>query len=112
MLLLHTTGAQSGQERINPLVHQPLPSGDVAIFASKGGAPTNPDWYHNLVAHPDASIEVATDRGIEQRDVSARVAEGAERAEIWERQKQLRPNFADYERSTARVIPVLVLTKR
>jgi deazaflavin-dependent oxidoreductase (nitroreductase family) len=61
VLLLHHTGAKSGTERVNPLVYQPLDNGRYAIFASKGGADTNPDWFHNLVAHPHTTIEVGTD---------------------------------------------------
>ena len=104
MLLLHTTGARSGAKRVNPLVYQP-DGENLVIFASKGGAPTHPDWYHNLVAHPDVTVEVG-DRTVPMR---ARVAEGAERERIWERQKKVMPGFADYEANTTRVIPVVVL---
>jgi deazaflavin-dependent oxidoreductase (nitroreductase family) len=104
LLLLHHTGARTGTERVNPLAYQKLADG-YAVFASKGGAPTNPDWYHNLVANPKARVEVGTDTF----DVVARVAEGDERDRIWEEQKQLMPGFADYERTTTRQIPVVVL---
>lgn len=104
MLLLHTTGARSGAERVNPLVYQP-DGENLVIFASKGGAPTHPDWYHNLATHPDVTVEVG-DRTVPMR---ARVAEGAERERIWERQKKVMPGFADYEANTTRVIPVVVL---
>jgi deazaflavin-dependent oxidoreductase (nitroreductase family) len=107
MLLLHTTGAKSGQERVNPVAYQDL-GGSVAIFASKAGADTNPDWYHNLVAHPEVTIEV----GSETKPVTARVATGAEREEIWTKQKELMPGFGDYETKTDRVIPVIVLEDR
>ena len=105
VLLLHHTGAKTGTERVSPLVYQPV--GDrYAIFASKGGAPTNPDWYHNLVAHPDVSVEVGT----QTIPVQARVLGGSEREEIWDRQKRERPNFADYEvKAGARQIPVILL---
>jgi len=107
LLLLHSKGARSGQERVNPLAYQPV--GDAfAIFASKGGAPPNPDWYYNLVAHPEARVEVGTDT----IEVTAHVAEGKEREDIWERQKQQVPAFAGYERKTDRVIPVIVLARR
>lgn len=107
MLILHSTGARSGQERVIPLVYQQV--GDAyAIFASKAGAPTNPDWYHNLVAEPSASIEVGT----ETVPVTARVLEGDERDAIWARQKELMPGFADYEAATTRTIPVVVLERR
>ena len=105
LLLLHHRGARSGVERVNPLAYQTLDGGDWAIFASKGGAPTNPDWYHNLRANPRARIEVGT----ETHDVIARVAEGDERERIWTRQKELMPGFADYEKTTARPIPVVIL---
>ena len=109
LLLLHHTGAKSGTERVNPLAYQRLDDDTVAVFASKGGAPTNPDWFHNLVAHPDARIEIGTDA----YDVRARVAADDERDRIWEEQKRAKPNFAEYEQKTGgRVIPVVVLEKR
>ena len=104
MLLLHSIGAKSGKERINPLMYQPRDDG-YAIFASEAGAPTNPDWYHNLRANPSASIEVGEDTVT----VAAREADGAERDEIWSGQKADFPNFAEYEQKTDRVIPVVVL---
>lgn len=104
LLLLHTTGARTGQERVNPVMYQQV--GDAyAVFASKGGAPTNPDWFHNLVAHPDVTAEI----GAETRSLRARVATGAERDRIWEEQKKRSPGFADYEAKTDREIPVVVL---
>ena len=106
LLLLHHTGARTGTERVNPLAYQPLRNG-FAVFASKGGAPTHPDWYHNLIAHPEASVEV----GADTVDVRARVAGGEERDAIWERQKELMPGFADYEKQTARRIPVVILER-
>ena len=105
ILLLHHRGAKTGTERVNPLAYQDLDGGAVAIFGSKGGAPTNPDWYHNLRANPRARVEI----GARTLDVSARLAEGAEREEIWERQKRNVPGFAEYERNTEREIPVFVL---
>jgi deazaflavin-dependent oxidoreductase (nitroreductase family) len=104
LLLLHHRGAKTGIERVNPLAYQGT-NGNYAIFASKGGAPTNPDWYHNLLANPDATIEVGTDT----KRVKARVAEGQERDRLWTRQKEVMPGFADYERKTTRQIPVIVL---
>ena len=104
LLILHSTGAKSGQERVIPLVYRQ--EGDaLVIFASKGDAPTNPDWLHNLRAHPQASIEVGTDK----KQVVAREAQGEERDRIWEAHKQQFPNFAEYEAKTDRVIPVVVL---
>jgi deazaflavin-dependent oxidoreductase (nitroreductase family) len=108
LVLLHHTGAKSGTERVNPLVYQRLGDDTVAIFASKGGAPTNPDWYYNLVANPNTSIEIGTER----YDVTARVATGDERRRIWEAQKEAFPNFAEYEVTAGgREIPVVVLDK-
>jgi deazaflavin-dependent oxidoreductase (nitroreductase family) len=104
LLLLHHTGAKSGTERVNPVVY--LRDGDrYVVFASKAGAPTSPDWYHNLVANPKTMIEV----GIQLIPVTARVAEGDERERLWEAQKEAAPQFADYEAKTDRVIPVVVL---
>jgi len=104
LLLLHTTGAKSGQERVNPLMYRAV--GDhYAVFASKQGGHTHPDWYYNLAANPDASIEV----GIETINVKARVTESDERTSIWELQKSEYPNFAEYEEKTPREIPVVIL---
>jgi deazaflavin-dependent oxidoreductase (nitroreductase family) len=104
VLLLHHTGAKSGVERVNPMMYQRV-GADLAVFASKAGAPTNPDWYHNLVANPRAKVEVGSDT----LDVESRVAEGDERDRIWEKQKADYPGFADYERQTTRAIPVVIL---
>ena len=106
MLLLHTTGARSGAERVNPLVYQ-ADGERWVVFASKGGADTNPDWFLNLRAHPELSIEVGTDTV----PVTARVAGGEERERLWARQKELMPGFADYEQKTTRQIPVVVLER-
>ncbi|MBV9284954.1 MAG: nitroreductase family deazaflavin-dependent oxidoreductase [Acidimicrobiia bacterium] len=106
MLLLHTRGAKTGAERVNPLAYQPL-GDDIAIFASKAGADTNPDWFYNLKAHPDVTIEVGTDTVAAR----ARVAEGEERERIWARQKEIMPGFAEYETKTSRQIPVVILER-
>jgi deazaflavin-dependent oxidoreductase (nitroreductase family) len=107
MLLLHSTGAKTGTERVNPMMYQAVGDG-FAVFASKGGAPTNPDWFHNLRANPQAQIEV----GEETVDVTARVLDPEEREPIWEEQKARYPGFADYEEKTDRVIPVVMLDRR
>ena len=108
LVLLHHTGAKSGLERVNPLAYQRLGDDSFAIFASKGGATTNPDWFHNLMANPSASIEI----GRERYDVTARVATDEERQRIWEAQKQAFPNFAEYETTAGgREIPVVVLDR-
>ena len=105
LLLLHHTGAKSGKSRINPLAYQ-RDAGRYVIFASKGGAPTNPDWYHNLKAHPDVAIEVGTDTV----QVRASEATGEERERLFRAQAGRVPAFAEYEQKTDRLIPVIVLT--
>ncbi len=105
LLLLRTTGARTGAERVNPMMYQDLGGGVVAVFASKAGAPTHPDWYHNLVAHPDVTAEI----GSETRRFRARTASSDERGPIWAKQKSERPGVADYEAKTDREIPVVIL---
>jgi deazaflavin-dependent oxidoreductase (nitroreductase family) len=106
MLLLTTTGAKSGQSRTTPLVY--TTDGDhIVIIASKAGAPTNPDWYHNLVAHPTATVEIGT----EKFQARARVAEGEERQRLYDQQAALMPGFAEYQKKTTRQIPVVILER-
>ncbi|MAT06005.1 MAG: nitroreductase family deazaflavin-dependent oxidoreductase [Acidimicrobiaceae bacterium] len=106
--ILHSTGRKSGQERLNPLAYQSV-EGGWAIFGSKAGATSHPDWYYNVTADADVTIEVGTDT-VEAR---ARVAEGDERTRIWETQKANVPTFAEYEqRAGDREIPVVVLEPR
>jgi deazaflavin-dependent oxidoreductase (nitroreductase family) len=107
LLLLHTTGAKSGQERVSPVLYREQ-GDDLVVFASYAGAPVHPAWYHNLVAHPDATVELGT----ETRPVRARVAEGEERERLWEWNKQDYPGFGDYETKTDRTIPVVILEPR
>lgn len=107
MLLLHTTGAKSGKERVNPMMYRDV-SDELAVFASKAGAPTNPDWYHNLLAHPETTAEIGTDTV----SVVAREAKGDERTKIWEAQKKDYPGFAEYEAGTTRQIPVVILERK
>jgi deazaflavin-dependent oxidoreductase (nitroreductase family) len=107
LLLLHHTGAKSGTSRVNPLAYQ-ADNGRYVIFASKGGAPTNPDWYHNLKAQPNVTIEVGTDT----IDVLASEAAGEERERLFQTQVERVPQFGEYEQNTDRVIPVIVLTPR
>jgi deazaflavin-dependent oxidoreductase (nitroreductase family) len=104
LLLLHTVGARTGQPRVNPMMYQAV-DGSYAVFASKGGAPDNPGWYHNLLANPEVRAEIGT----QTVELTARVAAGAERDRIWEAQKSAYPGFADYERKTTRQIPVVML---
>ena len=107
LLLLRTTGARSGKQRVNPLAY--TTDGErLVIIASKGGTPTNPDWYHNIVAHPDVTVEVGT----ETFEARATVVEGPERDELYAKQAAIMPNFAEYQAKTTRTIPVVVLTRK
>ena len=106
LLILHSVGAKSGRTHVTALMYQDLGQGQVvAVFASKGGAPTNPDWYHNLVANPRVTVEL----GAETFEAMARVAFGEERMLIWSAWKQRYPFFAQFERKTKREIPVVIL---
>ncbi len=104
LLLLHTRGAKTGAERVNPVMYRKL--GDTyAVFASKAGAPTNPDWYYNLLAHPEVQAEI----GSATVPLTARVAGDDEREPIWTAHKAEYPGFGDYETKTSRQIPVVIL---
>ncbi len=106
LLLLHTTGAKSGEERVSPVMYQA--DGDkLVVFASYAGSPKHPAWFHNLMAGGPVSVEVGT----ETFPVRARVAEGAEREKYWSKQKADYPGFAEYEQKTTRQIPVVVLER-
>ncbi len=106
LLLLHSIGAKSGRERVSPMMYRKV--GDAwAVFASKAGADTNPDWYHNLLANPHARIEVGT----QSLDVTARTATSDEREPIWSAQKAEYSGFAGYEQKTTRQIPVVILER-
>jgi deazaflavin-dependent oxidoreductase (nitroreductase family) len=105
LLLLHTKGAKSKQERINPVAY--VKDGDrFVVIASKGGAPTNPDWYYNIVADPALTVEVGT----EKFQVRATVAEEPERTRLYNKMIEMMPGFGDYQQKTTRKIPVIVLT--
>lgn len=110
MVLVHSKGRKSGKERLNPLVYQDLGDGKMAIFGSKGGAPDHPEWYHNVLADPDLTVEVGT----EKFEVKAHEAVGEEREPIWTEQKKRMPGFAEYEAATKgiRDIPVIVLERK
>jgi deazaflavin-dependent oxidoreductase (nitroreductase family) len=106
LLLLHTIGAKSGQPRINPVAC--INDGDrLVIIASKGGAPTNPDWYHNLLANPLVTVETGT----EQFQAKATVAAEPERTRLYNQMVAMMPGFAGYQQNTTRIIPVIVLTR-
>jgi len=106
IVILHSTGAKSGQPRENPLVAL-VEGDDMYLFASKAGAPTHPDWYFNVKANPQVEIEYGTER------FSAEAVEvtGTERDEVYARQVALQPGFGDYEKATTRTIPVFRLVR-
>ena len=106
LLLLHTVGAKSGQERVNPVAY--VRDGDrLVIIASKGGAPTNPDWFHNIRANPLVSVEVGT----EKFQAQAAITSEPERTRLYAKMVEMMPGFAEYEKKTTRVIPVITLTR-
>jgi deazaflavin-dependent oxidoreductase (nitroreductase family) len=107
LVLVHNVGAKSGKEYVTPLVY--LADGDdVVIFASKGGAPENPGWYHNLQAEPNVSIEV----GDRKLDALATEATGDERDRLYSAQEAVQPQFGEYATKTDRKIPVIVLSPK
>ena len=106
LLLLTTTGAKSGQRHTSPVMYMNA-ADHLYIFASKGGAPTNPDWYHNLLAHPEVTVEV----GNETYDAIATPVTGEERDRIYDRWAQLYPQFGEYQKKTSRKIPVIALER-
>jgi deazaflavin-dependent oxidoreductase (nitroreductase family) len=106
ILLLTTKGAKSGLPRTSPMMY--LPDGDrVLVFASYAGAPSNPDWYRNLSVNPDVTVEVGT----QTYAATAQDVTGPERDALYAKQAALYPGFADYERKTTRVIPVVALNR-
>jgi deazaflavin-dependent oxidoreductase (nitroreductase family) len=108
LVLLTTTGARTGATRINPLATLATDDGRLFVFASKGGAPANPDWYHNVVEHPEVGVEL----GREKFTAIATPLTGPERDRIFAIQKEKMPGFADYEKATTRVIPVVELRRQ
>ena len=107
MILIHHIGAKSGTERVSPLVYFPQDDGTMLIVASKGGAPTNPDWYHNLTANPTIEVEVGT----ETFTVKAEEIVDEERERVWSQIVAASPGFGEYQSKTSRTIPVLRLTR-
>ncbi|HEY3723894.1 MAG TPA: nitroreductase family deazaflavin-dependent oxidoreductase [Acidimicrobiia bacterium] len=106
LMLMTTTGAKSGKERVIPIVY--TRDGDrLVVAASKGGAPTNPDWFHNVVAHPEVTVELPG----ETFRAKASVVDRAERDRLYAAHADLMPGFADYEKKTDRVIPIVVLER-
>lgn len=106
LLLLTTTGARSGQPRVAPLVYS-TDNGRLVVIASKGGAPTHPDWFHNLRANPEVTVEVGT----ESFPARATIPEGAERQRLFDQMAAQMPGFAEYQRNTTRRLPVIVLER-
>jgi len=104
ILLLNTTGARSGQTRTNPVMYM-AEGQHIYVFASKAGAPTNPDWYHNLKANPSVTVEIGTDK----RPARAEEVTGPERDRIYAEQSARYPGFAEYQEKTTRTIPVIEL---
>ena len=109
MILLHTTGAKSGKEYVHPLMYQAddADPNRVYIFASAAGAPDDPAWYRNLVAHPATTVEIGT----ETFPVEAETLDRAERDRVYAEQARRYPGFAEYETKTTRIIPVVALTR-
>jgi deazaflavin-dependent oxidoreductase (nitroreductase family) len=106
LLLLHATGAKTGRTRVKPLVYRR--DGDrLVVFGTKGGAPTNPEWYYNVQANPRVTVEAGSDRF----EADARVAPPDERDRIWRLQARDAPAFADYQKRTDRTIPVVILER-
>jgi deazaflavin-dependent oxidoreductase (nitroreductase family) len=106
LLLLTTTGARSGQPRVAPLIYT-TDNGRWIVIASKGGAPTHPDWYYNLRANPEVTVEVGT----ESFPARATVTTGAERQRLFDQMAARMPNFAEYQGNTVRQLPVIVLER-
>jgi deazaflavin-dependent oxidoreductase (nitroreductase family) len=105
LLLLHTKGAKSGEERINPVAYT-KDAEKLVVIASKGGAPTNPDWYYNIVANPLVTVEVGT----EKFQAQAALAQEPEQTRLYDKMVEVMPGFRDYKLKTSRNIPVIVLT--
>jgi deazaflavin-dependent oxidoreductase (nitroreductase family) len=106
VIVVTSRGAKTGKVRKNPLMRVEH-DGEYALVASKGGSPENPEWYHNLVAHPD---EVVVQDGPEPFKVRIRAISGDEKAQWWERAVAAYPPYADYQEKTDRPIPVFVAT--
>ncbi|HEX5371008.1 MAG TPA: nitroreductase/quinone reductase family protein [Dehalococcoidia bacterium] len=107
LLLLTTKVAKSGNERVNPMMYA-TPGGETVVFASKNAAPNNPDWYHNLVAHPDVMVEI----GDERYTATAFVTQGAERERLWAESVRAFPFLADMQAKTKRQIPLVKLVRK
>lgn len=108
LLLLHTTGAKSNNPHINPAAY--VKDGNrYVVIASKGGAPTNPDWYYNIVAHPAVTVEAGTEKFQAEAKV---IKDEPERTRLYNKMADMMPSFNDYRQKTSRVIPVIVLERK
>lgn len=109
LVLVHSTGRKSGTERVTPMMYQAGPGDTIYVFASKAGAPSNPDWYYNLTSGKPASVEIGTQR----YPVAVEELTGQQRDDVYTRQAAAYPGFAEYESKVgdARIIPVLALTR-
>jgi deazaflavin-dependent oxidoreductase (nitroreductase family) len=110
LALLTTKGARSGEDRTTPVMYH-RDGERYIVVASKAGAPDNPGWYHNLMAHPVATLEVGAETGTETLQVRAHEADGEERERIWADRIAIAPGFQDYQRKTSRRIPVMILER-
>ncbi|CAN5343647.1 nitroreductase family deazaflavin-dependent oxidoreductase [soil metagenome] len=108
LLLLHTTGAKSGEPRIAPMMYFAEPEG-IFVIASKAGAPDHPAWYHNLLVHPEVKVEQATENGVEVFDATAAPVDRELRDTLYARFAERNPGFAGYQENTDRIIPVVQL---
>ena len=107
LLLLHTIGAKSHNEHVNPVAHT-RDGNRYVIIASKAGAPNHPDWYYNILANPSVTVEVGT----EKFEAEATIASEPERTRLYDQMVAVMPRFAEYQEKTSRVIPVIVLTRK
>jgi deazaflavin-dependent oxidoreductase (nitroreductase family) len=112
LLLLTTTGAKSGERRTSPMMYFAEDDGTRLVIASKGGAPTNPAWYHNLVANPDVHVEASTETGIEEYDASAAPVPEPRRSQRYAQIGVTNPGFAEYQLKTTRQIPLVAITRK
>ncbi|MEJ1230098.1 MAG: nitroreductase family deazaflavin-dependent oxidoreductase [Galbitalea sp.] len=111
LLLLTTTGAKSGEKRVSPMMY--FPDGDNRIVvASKAGAPTNPAWYHNLLANPEVRVEASVEGGVEEYDATATPLPEPERTAKYAQIGSVNPGFAEYQKKTDRKIPLIVLSRK
>ena len=106
MLLIHTTGAKSGKPHLNPVIYT-MDGDKLVVIASQGGAPTHPDWYYNLIANPLVTVEVGT----ETFQTRAEVVPEPDRTRLYQQMITVMDSFAEYERKTTRIIPVIALTR-